>query len=154
MIKTVRIMSMMKLCASIFCFLFPLASFAQSKIGYIYDEAGNRLRREIVVQAVRESEAGRQTFGSEKQTSSDMRQGHSIKIYPNPSEGKLMISVSGLKDSDKTSYGIYTAQGAQITAGNTDADNFNIDISSRPAGVYLLKIVINDNPTTWKIIKR
>lgn len=31
-------MSMMKLYAGMFCFLFPLASFAQSKIGYIYDD--------------------------------------------------------------------------------------------------------------------
>lgn len=33
-------------------------------------------------------------------------------------------------------------------------DNFDIDISSQPTGIYLLRITINNSSTTWKIIKK
>lgn len=136
------------------CFLASLASMAQSKIGFAYDAAGNRVKREIVIQNFQESEAKRQAFNSRTQTFSDIVNDHSIKIYPNPTEGNLTISISGLKKSDKSSYGVYNVQGAQIMADNIDADNFNIDISCYPSGVYLLRITINGNPTSWKIVKK
>lgn len=134
--------------------LISLASMAQSKIGYTYDAAGNRVKRENIMQHFQGSEAKRQTFNSNTQTSSDIVDDHSIKIYPNPTEGNLTIGISGLKKSDESSYGVYNIQGAQILTNNIDADNFNIDISCSPSGIYLLKITINNNSASWKIVKK
>ena len=133
--------------------LLPVASSAQDKIGYSYDAAGNRVKREIVVSAPK-AMAKRQTFSSEDQIFSDMLRGHSVRIYPNPTEGALKISVTGLKGEDKCMLGVYTAQGAQVLTENVKTDNVDINISNHPAGIYLLRITINNNSTTWKIIKK
>lgn len=132
--------------------LFPLLSTAQSKIAYTYDAAGNRVKREIIMQAPK-AKAKRQTINTERQAFSDMLHEHSVKIYPNPTDGFLKVCISGLKGTDKCSLGIYTTQGAQIMTDDMRTDNFDIDISSQPTGIYLLRITINNSSTTWKIIK-
>ncbi|MCI7284887.1 MAG: T9SS type A sorting domain-containing protein [Prevotella sp.] len=37
---------------------------------------------------------------------------------------------------------------------NVRTGHVDIDISNHPAGVYLLRITINNHSTTWKIIKK
>lgn len=132
---------------------FSLISTAQSKIGYAYDAAGNRIKREIVMPASR-AMAKQQGLGSERQMFSDMLRDHTVKIYPNPTEGALRVSISGLKDADKCSLGVYTSQGAQVLTENVKTDNVDINIGNHPAGIYMLRITINNNSTTWKIIKK
>lgn len=66
-----------------FCFmLLPAFVFAQSKIGYAYDMAGNRIKREIVMSAS-QAMAKKQSFESQNFYSERLRE-HSVKIYPNP----------------------------------------------------------------------
>jgi hypothetical protein len=133
--------------------LLPVVSSAQGRIGYSYDASGNRVKREIVI-PVPKAMAKQQNFSPEDQSFSDMLRDHSIKIYPNPTEGALKICISGLKGTDKCYLEVYTSQGAQILGENVKTDNIDINISNHPAGIYLLKITIDKNSTTWKIIKR
>jgi hypothetical protein len=133
--------------------LLPLTSLAQAKIGYSYDAAGNRVKREIVM-SPRRAMTRQQNQKLENQSFSDMVRDHSIKIYPNPTEGALKISILGLKEADVCSIGVYTLQGSQILTEDVTSGNIGIDISNQPAGIYLLKIAINNNSTTWKIIKK
>lgn len=133
-------------------FLFlPLLTMAQSRIAYAYDASGNRIKREIIMQPPK---AKQQTFETEGQVFSDMLQEHDVKIYPNPTEGILKVSIFGIKDTDKYSLAIYTMQGARIMLDERQQYNFNVNISNQPAGTYLLRITINNQSTTWKIIKK
>lgn len=132
--------------------LFPVFTFAQSKIGYAYDMAGNRIKREIVISASR-AMAKKQSFESQDFYSERLRE-HSVKIYPNPTQGNLRVSISGLGNSDKCHLGVYSIQGTQILAFDVNSDNANVDISNQPNGVYLLQITINGKSTTWKIIQK
>lgn len=133
--------------------LLPLVSSAQGTIGYSYDAAGNRVKREIVM-PVPKAMAKQQTFAADGQAFTDMLRDHTVKIYPNPTEGGLQVSISGLTGTDKCSLGVYTSQGAQVLTENVRTDHVDIDISNHPAGVYLLRITINNHSTTWKIIKK
>lgn len=136
-----------------FCFmLFPAFVFAQSKIGYAYDMAGNRIKREIVMSAS-QAMAKKQSFESQDFYSERLRE-HSVKIYPNPTQGNLKVSISGLETSDKCRLGVYSIQGTQIFAFDVSTDNADVDISNQPNGVYLLQITINGQSTTWKIVKQ
>ena len=114
---------------------------------------GNRVKREIVMQAPK-AKGEQRSFDSEEQMFSDMLYYYSVNIYPNPTEGTLKISILGLKDTDKCLLEVYTMQGAQIISERIKTDNIGINISSRPGGIYLLRIIINDKSTTWKIIKK
>lgn len=133
--------------------LLPVVSSAQGRIEYSYDASGNRVKREIVM-PVPKAIAKQQNFSPEDQSFSDMLHNHSIKIYPNPTEGALKICISGLKGTDKCSLEVYTFQGSQILRENVKTDNIDINISNQPIGIYLLRITINNNSTTWKIIKK
>lgn len=133
--------------------LLPVVSSAQDRIGYSYDASGNRIKREIVMQ-VPKAMAKQQNFSSDNQSFSDMLHDHSIKIYPNPTKGALRICISELKGTDKCSLEVYTTLGVQILVKKVETDNFDIDISNQPNGVYLLRITINERATTWRIVKQ
>lgn len=133
--------------------LLPIVSSAQDRIGYSYDAAGNRVKREIVMPAPK-AMAKQQTFAADGQTFIDMLRDHTVKIYPNPTEGGLQVSISGLTGTDKCSLEVYTSQGAQVLTENARTGHVDINISNQPAGVYLLRITINNHSTTWKIIKK
>ena len=134
--------------------LFPAFTFAQSKIGYAYDMAGNRIKREIVMSAS-PAMANRQSFESQYFYSESLIE-HSVKIYPNPTQGNLKVSIPGLASSDKCHMGVYSVQGTQILAFDVSSESANVDmdINNQPNGVYLLQITINEESTTWKIIKK
>lgn len=72
-------------------FFLPIASFAQSKISYIYDSAGNRVRREPGV-TVQKAQAKQHDFSLEG-TLSDVLCDHSIKIFPSPTAGVFSVSI-------------------------------------------------------------
>ena len=133
--------------------LLPLVSSAQGTIGYSDDGAGNCVKREIVMPGPK-AMAKQQTFAADGQAFADMLRDHTVKIYPNPTEGGLQVSISGLTGTDKCSLEVYTSQGAQVLTENARTGHVDINISNQPAGVYLLRITINNHSTTWKIIKK
>lgn len=109
----------------------PFLSKGQSKIVYTYDATGNRIGREIIMQALK-AKASSQTFDTEGQVFSDMLHEHDIKIYPNPTRGFLKVCVYGLKNTDKCSMSLYTTQGTQIMAYDVSEESFEINISNQP----------------------
>lgn len=129
--------------------LLPIMTSAQNKISYSYDAAGNRVKREIVM-----AMAKRQAFSSETQPFTDKLLDHNVKIYPNPTEGVLKVNITGLRDDDNCTLGVYTIQGTQVLNSNIKEDTYEINITNQPAGIYMLRITINTKSTTWKIIKK
>ena len=143
---------MRKYCLWVCLVLLPVVSSAQGRIGYSYDAAGNRVKREVIM-SVSKNIAKQQKKSSDNQSFSDMLSDHTVKIYPNPTKGDLKISIFGLKVKDQCSLVVYTTIGVQILTKKVETDNTDIDISNQPNGVYLLQITINGTATTWKIVK-
>lgn len=139
-------------CIFLYLALLPVSLYAQGKVAFSYDAAGNRIKREIVMPVSRAMARQQANLGDE-QVFSDILDGHPIKIQPNSSEGILRIYLSGLKNTDKCSYGVYNLQGMQVAKGNVATDKTDVNIGSQPSGVYLLKVTINNNSATWKITK-
>lgn len=133
--------------------LLPVFSSAQVRIGYRYDASGNRVKREIMMPAARDM-ARPQNQSLMDASFSDKLGNHSIMISPNFTEGSLRISIPGLQEADKCSLEIYTSQGMQVLTRNVRTDNTVININHQPAGIYLLRITVNDNSMTWKITKK
>lgn len=152
-IHILKIPVMKKIYTCLVLLFFHHLLMAQSRIAYAYDAAGNRIRREIIMQAPK-AKARLQAVDSEERAFSDMLNEHDIKIYPNPTYGLLKVSVYGLRSTDKCSMSLYTTKGAQIMANDVNKESLEINISNQPAGVYLLRITINNNSTIWKIIKK
>lgn len=133
--------------------LWAVLSFAQSRIGFAYDAAGNRVKREIVL-AVPQMMANQGAFAVGNRSFTDTMQGHSIKILSNAVEEILKISISGLQSTDRCSLAVCTYQGIVLLMEKIRGEVVTINISSQPAGVYLLRITLNNHTTTWKIVKK
>jgi len=71
-----------------------------------------------------------------------------LNIYPNPSS--RYISIAGINDLKKINISIFNLYGQNLI--NTQ-NSLNIDISSLPNGVYLIKIEQNNNVHLTKFVK-
>ena len=109
--------------------VMPYAASAQS-VKYSYDNAGNRIKREIVMKA--------KSFYKETSTT----------------KGRLKIEIAGYENSDRCVLCIFNTSGQQILSTHASSPWTELDISSRANGIYILYISLNNKETTWKIIKK
>lgn len=126
----------------------PLIAFSQSKLHYSYDNAGNRVKREIVMKTRSVSD------NSDPEYYSEMLSDKDIRIYPNPTEGHLKIEIAGWDSADQGSLQLYNAVGQLILNQRISSSFTEFDISSRTNGLYILHISMNGKETSWKIIKK
>lgn len=130
-------------------FLSSVALSAQQNLSYEYDNAGNRESRTILLS--RQQAAKRPTRDSIIYHESLANK--EIKLYPNPVKTSLRVNISGYDQKLKSEYLLIDAQGKILFHNMLNAGSFQIDMSSYVNGEYLLRIVIDGESTTWKIIK-
>ncbi|MGJ8661455.1 MAG: T9SS type A sorting domain-containing protein [Bacteroidota bacterium] len=78
----------------------------------------------------------------------------SIEIYPNPTTGKFQIEVSN-SDLSAIDFIIYNSVGQQIQVGYNELNSNTVefDLSSKDAGIYMLKINLFNKIITKCIVK-
>mgnify|MGYP000958615018 CR=1 FL=1 len=126
-------------------------AYAQNKIKYTYDSAGNRLSRqkEIVVQTrgVLSDDEGEPSIYEEKLSETK------VTIYPNPTRGMLKVDISGVEKFENARISLYDLTGKLLQQWAGISQSNEIDLSERTSGVYIMQIVYNGNASSWKIIK-
>lgn len=129
--------------------LFPFPLSAQG-ITFEYDAAGNRIsRRVITLRSVQASEPEEEPeVYSEKLSTSQ------ISIYPNPTEGLLKIDLYGLESDQTAQLNLYDLSGKLVTSQQAATSFSEIYFMDQPKGMYILKIVIDEEESEWKIIKK
>ena len=128
-----------------------LPLWAQSKVGFAYDAAGNRVKRELVLK-----KTSRMTLSETMPSESFFEDigNCSVKLTSNDLSGILKVTFLNIKDEDKCDIGVYTMSGIKIYGTKAEKEEYTIDISGEPSGVYTLRITVNGTPTTWKITKK
>ena len=140
----------MKKCI-VFCIIIILCttfSFAQQRVEYSYDLAGNRITREIVLDPEIRTTLEEPLVFTERILEA------SLHIYPNPTEGLLKVEIKNIPDEQKMNIAFYDLRGNIILQKSNISPLDEIDISNQPAGTYLLKIESGDFKSEWKIIKK
>lgn len=133
-------------------FVVPSLCLAQSRVGYAYDAAGNRISRTIVMNMLA---AKKQPQSIQKaRVYNDMLAKCSIRISPNPTQGRVQVSITGMKSEDDCALTVYSAAGQLIEHMPVRESVTSIDLGAQPNGYYLLHIIINGEKTVWKIIKK
>lgn len=126
----------------------PFIAFSQSKVRYSYDNAGNRVKREIVVSTKSVADNSIPEYYSEMLSEKD------IRIYPNPTPGHLKVEVAGWDNGDKCTFHIYNSVGQRILSSRATSSYTELDISFCSNGLYILHITLNGKETVWKILKK
>lgn len=129
------------LLSTIFC------SSSGQNVSYAYDAAGNRVKREIVLQTRAAEDK------STNESYSEMLEDRGIRIYPNPTEGQLTVEITG---DGACRFDIYNISGQQVLTTNSGPGRVALDISSQPKGLYILRVTTENggDSSTWKIVKK
>ena len=143
---------------------------AQTPIYYKYDAAGNRYLRTITLSQAKSAKAepdstiqsglvknevadNKQPDSKTKVAFRDNLGGKKILIYPNPTQGQLKVDIEGYQEEANSGLYLYNLTGRLIISRTPVNSSTVLDLSVCPIGTYILKIVIGDKSTEWKIIK-
>jgi hypothetical protein len=140
------------LAAGLLLFCFP--GISQTKVyGFTYDDSGNRIKRQFI--QLKSGQVNANNANSDEDVLiEDELNNRKIKIYPNPTHGKLRIEIPGSDHNSLPVYlHVYSSGGTIIIQRNIKDRINNLDLSNLPAGIYLLRIGIGDEHSEWKIIK-
>lgn len=74
-----------------------------------------------------------------------------VLVYPNPGKGNFKVQI--FNNQDPIQYSVFDSFGNNDITGETNANEFNINLHSQPSGVYLLSIARKYNVTNKKLIK-
>ena len=145
------------------------------KIVYSYDDAGNRINRQVVMpkssQSTADSTKIAVTETKESATSASMTKAAvsgegktgatvsaeiqmEVSIYPNPTQGVFQVDISGTDIPQGAQIEIYSGSGALAGRWTDISYNNTFDISDKPAGIYILRLTLGKECIkTLKIIK-
>lgn len=130
-----------------------IVGYSQSDIGFTYDDSGNRTKRELINLNKSASISG--LSGKEwDDPLLDKLSTLEIKIYPNPTKGKIKIEIPQINNSLKGTIEVFDTNG-RLVLNKTDINPSNvIDIHQVKNGFYFLKIHYLEETLQWKIIKQ
>lgn len=121
------------------------------RINNVYDSAGNRLTSEKVIIFTRGSVDG---SAPEEKMFQDSLASTRITIYPNPTEGDLRIDIAGVSDFESSGLILYDMAGKVVKNITQLSESNELDITGYANGIYIMVIKINEETTTWKIVKK
>ena len=126
--------------------------YAQNTVSFTYDECGNRIKRSIQLRKVEENNKDVENENGYVSYANDSIGAVVVSLFPNPTEGKVSVSFSDHSDAAIEAV-LTTITGSIIERQHFWGDQHEFDLSSQPAGIYLLKLIYGDETRTWKIVK-
>jgi len=130
--------------------LAALHAMAQDTVCYSYDAAGNRVRREIILNRQNAPQQPGASLYYSDQLTADYR----IKIHPSASDGMVRVEVLSTGSSNEGAVTAYNLSGAKVQECKVEHGNAYVNLGDSPKGVYVLHIEINGKSTDWKVIKK
>lgn len=129
---------------------------------YTYDLCGNRILRNVIMFNTNISSYN--NFLEEendfmdtlyfKESYIDNIADIQINVFPNPTQGKLKISIDKNNNINNSTLELYNINGAKIFSKQNLEENTYIDIMDQPTGIYVMRIQLNGITSEWKIIKQ
>jgi len=134
--------------------LTTLTLHAQNSVSYTYDAAGRRVQRTIVLNPMAEKSALADSVNQKKkQVFEDNIGTQKVVIYPNPTQGRLLVEIQGNENITNSTLYLFDLLGKLLICRNLTNSGLSIDLSNYSNGTYILKIVIDDKTSQWKIMK-
>ncbi|WP_027454492.1 T9SS type A sorting domain-containing protein [Xylanibacter brevis] len=121
---------------------------AQNEVRFAYDEAGNRVKRELVIAR---SRSPKRSFSKENVYYDELG-GETVRISSN-NTGAIIITVLRMLSADEGNVEVYTLSGEKVLSCSLSSETV-VDLSDRSHGIYILKVTLNGIVTTWKITKK
>ncbi len=141
-----------------------LCHCTNAQVSYTYDANGNRITRNTVSlmsqlpniingDTIIEINKKEDYLTLESKYNEELG-GQIITIYPNPTGGAFAVGITNMPDGIKRKMVLYTMSGKELFRKEDFDELTEIDVSSQQNGTYILKIIIGDKQSTWKIVKQ
>ena len=143
---------------TLLAFIFINSCFISGQpIHYDYDSNGNRTKRYIIPLGKGESSTSNISENSKDKEKveefKEVLEEVTVKIYPNPTKGVLFVELSGLLQDELIDYQLFSQTGNLLETVRKIENPFTIDFNKHQSGMYILKLVINNKISQWKILK-
>jgi len=160
--------------------LLFLQNFAQNKIEFTYDAAGNRINRQFVPGLVRKDTTVKtlpQSMDSLLITGLDLPEDtitkqtttlteekeqvfktwigeQNVAIYPNPTQGYLTIGLKNFDEVKSCSVEIVDMNGRVVYQSSTAQRVYSVDLSNRANGNYYINLRVNGLLGSFVVVKQ
>jgi hypothetical protein len=129
-------------------------------IKYTYNTSGDRTGRNLItlkstpVIAQKDSAGLYPPFGSIPGEVFEENLGEQkIVIYPNPTQGQLLVKIQGYEKESNTALYLYDLSGKLLISKKPANSSMPLDLSEYSVGTYILRITLGDKTSEWKIVK-
>ena len=137
-------------------FLFMLVSVVSSEklnaqycLDFEYDKSGNMI--EVYAHNCG-LEFKEQTMELVDEEISEKTLNEVLLVYPNPTNGRIVVDINDNNDAESILYQIYNATGVLVQKGKCLVGQ-KIDITNNPTGVYLLRIIKGEYVYSSVVVK-
>ena len=126
----------------------PCLAQQRGTVSFNYDANGNRILRQIEIGGGR-GEAATATIGA-----MESHEPIEVALYPNPTEGRFSVGIANAESGERVRATVTTVTG-EVLCDKTVADQTTeFDLTSQPAGIYLLRLTVRGESQVWKVIKK
>ncbi len=134
--------------------LAPLIGWTQSaEVHFTYDACGNRILKSLQLKRTEENGKYIEDENAFLDMATDYIQETEIGLFPNPTNGKFTVTLSG--NTCTTIEAILTTSTGVIIERHCFLDSqYEFDLSTQPSGIYILRLVYDNETRTWKIVKQ
>lgn len=140
----------------LFIGVFMFVAYGQTKkILYTYDNAGNRIARQVVQVPIRSfSQLNENEEPQNEESWNDKLSRNKVNIYPNPVRTELVVSISELPEPGYGQLIVFDMEGQQMYKGDVTTTYTIVQMESFETGVYIMKLMFGEQQSVWKIIKK
>lgn len=141
--------------------LLSLLSYSQS-IQYDYDASGNRVKRIIIPLTKSTNSTGyiadtaktRELLKIEEKFKFEKLYKGKIKIFPNPTEGALMIKFENITNFEGITLQLYDVKGTLLHSWQVSSGISYFNMQDYAPGTYILRVSRQEEKLEYKIIKK
>jgi hypothetical protein len=146
--------------------LSTLLIYSQA-IEYSYDAFGNRIKRTIVTltKSERDTSSLAGTAITEKlaktaelakieeQFNFEKLAEGKIKIFPNPTQGALMIRIENIANLEGINLQLFNLNGTLLQSRQVNSTNSDFNMQDYASGIYILRVSRQKEKKEYKIVK-
>ena len=133
--------------------------YAQNPLerSYSYDESGNRSKSKILDFKSMQFSADSLNIDNAETEEEVFYTEHigniQLNIFPNPTTERVTVRIENYNDFKGGDLQLCTRNGQLLQRISVNSPEFTVDLSHYVKGIYILKLEINQQNDSWKIIK-
>jgi|GEM_PF-1539436 hypothetical protein len=133
--------------------IFTVSTKAQT-LQYSYDKNGNSVKRKLYVTPCNNcAPPNQRTAATPVDTAQSISLEHGLNVFPNPTQDKVNLTLSNLKDGEITEVIVTDMSGKTLYFQKNLQSQNEINMASFNNGNYFLRVTMGNDVRVYKVMK-